>query len=48
MDLNVEVDVKCGRKDRRLDGLIDGWRENQMPILHLAKAGATINDMYNN
>ena len=33
MDLNARVDKNCGRKD--------GQTENQRPILHLVKAGAT-------
>ena len=37
MDLNARVDVNCGRKDGRMDGLT----ENRTPISHLAKAGAT-------
>ena len=38
MDLNARVDVKCGRKD----GRIDRRTENRTPISHLAKAAATI------
>ena len=41
MDLNARVDVNCGRKDRRTDGLTDGRTENWTPISHLAKTGAT-------
>ena len=37
MDLNARVDVNCGRKDRRTDGLT----ENRTPISHLAEASAT-------
>ena len=37
MDLNATVDVNC----ERMDVLTEGRRENQMPILHPAKAGAT-------
>ena len=37
MDLNARVDINCGQKD----GWTDGLTENQMPISHLAKAGAT-------
>ena len=32
MDLNVRVDVNCGRKG--------GRTENRTPVWHLAKAGA--------
>ena len=41
MDLNVRVDVNCGRKDGRTDGRTGGRTENQTPVSHLAKAGAT-------
>ena len=37
MDLNARVNVHCGRKDGRTDGLT----ENRTPISHLAKADAT-------
>ena len=33
MDLKARVDINCKRKD--------GWTENQTPMLHTAKAGAT-------
>ena len=46
MDLNARVDENCGRKDGRTDELTDGRTENRMPISHLAKAGATINDAF--
>ena len=41
MDLNARIDVNCGRKDERMDGLTDGRKENRTPISHLATAGAT-------
>ena len=44
MDLNARVDVNCGRKDERTDGQTYGRTENQTPISHLAKAGATKSD----
>ena len=37
MDLNARVNVNCGRKD--------GRTENRTPISHLAKAGATKNEL---
>ena len=37
MDLNARDDVNCRRKD--------GRTKNRMPISHLAKAGATINNL---
>ena len=37
MELNAKEDVNC----EGMDILMDGWMENQTPILHLAKAGVT-------
>ena len=48
MDLNARIDVNYGRVDCRTDGWTDERTdrrmENQTPILHLAKAGATKTD----
>ena len=42
MDLNARVDVNCGQKDRQIElAGIDTQTENQTPISHFAKAGAT-------